>query len=116
MRKIAPHSKLADLLKQRDLLWRKITSIDKRAVKMRRSGKSSEADEANALMEEIANRAQEIEWKIVTVSVTSKEFRAKLKAVAAFGYDPDQLIEVAWILGHQAGQLGLSSRMPTLHQ
>ncbi len=116
MAKYTPHSKLTDLLKQRDLLWRKIIPIDKRAVKARRSGKTSEADEADALIDEIANKAHAVEWEIVTMSVTPNEFHAKLKAIARFGYDPDQLIEVAWILGHQAGQLGLSARMPTLHR
>jgi len=39
---------------------------------------------------------------------------AKVAMVASSAFDPDDLIRIAWSLGHEAGRLGLRSLMPRL--
>jgi hypothetical protein len=60
------------------------------------------------------SRASKTPTLIWPIAATPEGHAAKRNMVAGSGFDPEDLISIAWTLGHEAGRLGLSKSMPEL--
>lgn len=96
--------------------WRQSVSLDEQSRDARRLENHSQAKDLAGRQLRAADKADELEWQVIlaTDALTPEGHAAKCAMVAASGFDPDDMITIAWHLGHEAGKLGLSGAMPQL--
>jgi hypothetical protein len=96
-------------------LWRQTLLLDEAQRTARRQGNLSEKKELEARHDQLVDSICSLEWEVVyTHAVTAEGHAAKIQMVAGSSFDPEDLIEIAWAFGHEAGRLGLGSEMPRL--
>jgi hypothetical protein len=97
-------------------MGRRLTELNcKASVRLRRLGQHQESDAAYQRMSAIAEEEGELEWRVIYTPVDTPEgYEEKLRILdrLGFGFDPDVLAEVVWLLAHEAGRLGIASAMP----
>jgi hypothetical protein len=96
--------------------WRQSVALDEQSRDARRLENHSKAKELAARQRQAADKAGAMEWEIILMNEASTPagHAAKCGMVAASGFDPEDLVTIAWHLGREAGKLGLSGVMPQL--
>jgi hypothetical protein len=96
-------------------LWRETLLLDEAQRTARRQGNLSEKKQLEARHDQILDKVCALEWEVIhTDAVTAEGHAAKIQMVADSSFDPEDVIEIAWAFGHEAGRLGLGSEMPRL--
>ena len=91
-------------------LWRQTGPLDKLAMKLCRAGKTAESDEVDARMDRLIRQACDLERRIaITPVFTVAGYNAKVAAIVAAGFDPEDLVEITWQLGQEAARLGITA-------
>jgi hypothetical protein len=83
------------------------------------SGRFSEASEADSRSDEAGRAHSDLEWELIhTPAATLEGHSEKIRILESGGlcFDPDVLAEVMWLLGHEAGRLGLSNAIPNQYK
>jgi len=112
-----PDVAIIEMIKDLAELWDSTLPLDVAAMKLRCAGKFSEADESRARHDQLVYEACELEQRIArTDAHTPEGHAAKCKMVAGASFDPEDLIEIVWLLGYEAARLGLDGAMPQLLQ
>ncbi len=96
-------------------LDRQCLEFDSAAVRLRRLGRHSEANDAGSRMDEAAQALYDLEWELIyTPAATPEGHHEKIRILerGGFSFDPDVLAEIMWGLAHEAGRLGLSDTIP----
>jgi hypothetical protein len=96
-------------------MWRQTLLLDEAQRTALRQGNLTEKKELEARHDQLVDRICALEWEAVYTDAVSTEGRAaKIQMVADSGFDPEDLTEIAWAFGHEAGRLGLCNKMPRL--
>jgi hypothetical protein len=96
-------------------LWRETLLLDEAQRTARRQGNLSEKKELEDRHDQLVDRICALEWEVVyTDAFTAEGHAAKIQMVAGSSLDPEDLIEIAWAFGHEAGRLSLGKEMPRL--
>jgi hypothetical protein len=96
--------------------WRRALAFDAEALKALQLGNLLEAKELTKRHDQASSKASELEWNVIreTDATTADGHAAKCRMVASSGFDLEDLVEIAWLLGHEAGRLGVNKAMPSL--
>ena len=96
-------------------LWHQSLALDEQVLTARRLVNLSEAKELTKRHDQAIRGASKLELEILcdtAAVVTVDGHAAKVDLVAGSSFDSEDLIAIAWALGHEAGRLGLSNTMP----
>lgn len=94
-----------------DDLWADSVLLDAKAVRLRRQGRIAEADETSRRQTSVASEACELEWRTLrTRAATAAGHEAKFRFAVGASMDAEDFVEIAYLLGHEAGRLGLEPR------
>jgi hypothetical protein len=111
-----PDVALMKLIEKYDRLSSEAAALDGYAVEARRVGDDfARADELAKRSDDACNRAWGLLWELIhRAAHTPQGHAAKVRMVAGNDFDPEDQVRIAWMLGHEAGRLGLSGAMPRL--
>jgi hypothetical protein len=110
-----PDAALIKLIAKYEVLSGESAKLDEASLMARRMGELSRADDLRRRCDETFNRACGLQWELLHKDAKSAEgHAAKIRMVSGSSFDPEDLIRIAWLLGCEAGRLGLSKAMPRL--
>ena len=113
MEKPKPANTILELIERKNDAWRKSAKADITAIRLRKRGRAAEANRARERQTRFLREACELESKIIrSVAASPQEYKAKCRTLLKASFDPEDWIQIAWLLGHDAARLGLGNAMP----
>jgi len=110
-----PDAALLKLIAKYDDLSSEALRLDEESITAQRIGELSKAKELTARYDKTFNKACALHWELLTRdAITADGHAAKVRMIVSSSFDPEDLIAIAWRLGHEAGRLGLTRTMPRL--
>jgi hypothetical protein len=110
-----PDAALLKLIAKYEHLSDESAKLDEESTIAHRTGELLRAKQLSSKCDETFNKASALFWELIhRDALTLAGHGLKIKMVASSEFDSDDLVGIAWALGHEAGRLGLGSRMPQL--
>jgi hypothetical protein len=112
---IHPDAALYEMIARVAELWAMTPPLDEQAVALWRAGKRLEAKEIDDQRSRLVSETADLEFTIAYANVqTTEGHAAKISAIVAADFDLEDLVGIAYRLGHEAARLGLHGDVPDL--